>query len=89
MHECHLRMYGHPAVTGMKDVARLWMAARREPEALIARDRRVSARYAWRSPATTTIPIAMPVATSRGTAPGSAPRRDVVVSGRGRRWPRG
>jgi alpha-L-fucosidase len=45
MYEHHLRAYGHPSVFGMKDVQRLWTAERWDPAALIARYKKVGARY--------------------------------------------
>lgn len=45
MYEHHLRTYGHPSVAGMKDIQHLWHAERWDPDALIARYKKVGARY--------------------------------------------
>ncbi|RZM28331.1 MAG: alpha-L-fucosidase, partial [Sphingomonas sp.] len=45
MYEHHRRTYGHPTVSGMKDIQNLWTADRWDPEALIARYKKVGARY--------------------------------------------
>jgi len=41
----HLKTYGHPSVTGMKDIQNLWRAERWDPEALIARYVKAGAKY--------------------------------------------
>ncbi len=45
MYEHHRKTYGHPTVSGMKDIQNLWTADRWDPEALIARYKKVGARY--------------------------------------------
>jgi len=45
MYEHHVRTYGHPSVFGMKDIQNLWRGERWEPAALIARYKRVGAKY--------------------------------------------
>lgn len=45
VYDHHVRTYGHPTVAGMKDVQNLWTADRWDPDALIARYKKVGARY--------------------------------------------
>ena len=44
-YEHHLKTYGHPSQFGMKDIQNLWTADRWDPDALIARYKKVGARY--------------------------------------------
>ncbi|AHE54727.1 alpha-L-fucosidase [Sphingomonas sanxanigenens] len=45
MYAHHLATYGHPSVTGMKDIQHRWTAERWDPDALMARYVRAGARY--------------------------------------------
>ena len=45
MYEHHLATYGHPSVTGMKDIQHRWTAARWNPDALMARYVKAGAKY--------------------------------------------
>ncbi|WP_093664796.1 alpha-L-fucosidase [Sphingomonas gellani] len=45
MYEHHLKTYGHPSDFGMKDIQHLWTANRWDPEALVARYKKVGAKY--------------------------------------------
>ncbi|MGF7147009.1 alpha-L-fucosidase [Sphingomonas zeicaulis] len=45
MYAHHLATYGHPSVSGMKDIQHRWTAERWDPDALMARYVRAGARY--------------------------------------------
>lgn len=45
MYEHHLKTYGHPSVTGMKDLQHRWKGERWDPDALIQRYVRAGAKY--------------------------------------------
>ncbi|MFD1950786.1 alpha-L-fucosidase [Sphingomonas arantia] len=45
MYDHHLKTYGHPSRTGMKDIMHRWTADRWDPDALIERYKKVGARY--------------------------------------------
>jgi alpha-L-fucosidase len=45
MYEHHLKTYGHPSKTGMMDIQNQWTAKNWDPDALIAKYKKVGARY--------------------------------------------
>jgi len=45
MYEHHLKTYGHPSVSGMKDIQHLWSAAKWDPDALMQRYVKAGAKY--------------------------------------------